>query len=171
MRSLKESQMASTMSPKRKSLVARLTLSKRKAKSSLYYFDKRVLNYDLMVPHAHEKLCTLVQRAFERMRAGTTEQTTLLILMPRNSFKSSAITIGFTVWALLHNPNLTVMITNEKLEKSKRFLKEIKAHYTDNDRFKALFGNLSGEKKMGFLLFSMQALTPCSRLAAGSGTS
>jgi len=134
------------MTPKRKSLLARIEISKRRALADLYYFDKYVLGYGLMVPHVHEKLCRFVVKHTER---GDMEQSTKMILMPRNSFKSTAVTVGYTLWRLCNNPNLTVLITNEKLDKSKAFLKEIKSHITENPRFKLLFGEWSCENKPG----------------------
>ena len=63
--------------------------------------------------------------------------------------KSTAVTVGYTLWRLANNPNTTILITNEKLDKSKSFLKEIKAHITTNPRFKLLFGEWSCENKPG----------------------
>ena len=99
-----------------------------------------------MVDRVHGKLCRFVTR---EMKKGANEQGTKLILMPRNTFKSTAVTVGYTLWRLANNPNTTILITNEKLDKSKSFLKEIKAHITTNPRFKLLFGEWSCENKPG----------------------
>ena len=136
----------SEMSQKRKQLLAELELRRRRALSDLYYFDKHVLGYDLMVEHVHVPFCAFLQRDIER---ASGEQMTRLILMPRNSFKSVCGTVGYTLWRLAKNPNLTVLITNEKLDKSKGFLKNIKGHIESNERFKALFGEWSCDKKAG----------------------
>lgn len=134
------------MSVKRRSLLARIEILKRRSLAELYQFDKYVLGYKLMVPHVHDKLCRFVMKRAER---GEMEQSTKMILMPRNSFKSTAITVGYSLWRLCNNPNLTILITNEKLDKSKAFLKEIKAHMTNNPRFKLMFGEWSCENKIG----------------------
>jgi hypothetical protein len=122
--------------------LAHLDKQRALALSNLYYFDKYVLGYDKMVPHVHGKLAEFVMHQSKR---GPNEQTTKLILEPRNSFKSVAITVGYSLWRLAIDPNLTIIITNEKLDKAKGFLKEIKAHITTNDKFKVLFGDLSCE--------------------------
>jgi len=134
------------MSPKRKSLLARLELAKRRALADLYYFDKHVLGYSKMVEHVHKKLCKFTQRKIERSEA---EQSIKLILMPRGSYKSSCVTIGYSLWRLANNPDTTILITNEKLDKSKEFMKEIKWHITDNKTFKTLFGDWSCERVIG----------------------
>jgi phage terminase large subunit-like protein len=127
-------------------MLAKIEINKRRALADLYYFDKYVLGYHLMVPHVHEKLCKFVTR---EMKKGKNEQGTKMILMPRNSFKSTAVTVGYCLWRLANNPNLTILITNEKLDKSKAFLKEIKSHITTNPRFKLLLGEWSCENKPG----------------------
>jgi hypothetical protein len=134
------------MSPTRKSLLAKIEISKRRAMADLYYFDKYVLKYDKMVPHVHKRMCLFTQKEMSR---GKNEQSTKLLLEPRNTFKSRCVTIGYTLWRLVNDPNLTVLITNGDLGKSKEFLAEIKGHITSNPRFKLLFGNLSCENKMG----------------------
>ena len=134
------------MSPKRKMLLAQIEISKRRALADLFFFNRYILGYSLMVPHVHEKLCRFVTHDTKK---GVNEQHTRLILMPRNSFKSTAVTVGYTLWRLANNPNTTILITNEKLDKSKSFLKEIKAHITTNAKFRLLFGDWSCENKPG----------------------
>lgn len=146
MKTLPNADLISQMSPKRKALLAKIEISKRRALSDLYYFDREVLGYNLMVPHVHKKLCLFTQKPMAR---GENEQSTKLILEPRNTFKSRCVTIGYTLWRLARDPNLTVLITNGKLEKSKEFLAEIKGHITSNERFKLLFGEWSCENKPG----------------------
>jgi hypothetical protein len=131
-----------TASKTRLLYLAHLDKVRALALRDLYYFDKYVLGYDKMVPHVHDKLCKFTTKILKR---GENEQTTKLILMPRNSFKSVAVTVGYSMWRLAKDPNLTIIITNEKLDKSKGFLKEIKAHTTTNENFKTLFGNWSCE--------------------------
>jgi phage terminase large subunit-like protein len=43
---------------------------------------------------------------------------------------------------LIQNPNLRVFITNERLDNSKSFLREIKTHLEKNNHFRYLFGDL-----------------------------
>jgi len=133
------------MSPKRKLLLAKLERDRRQAKADLYFFCRNVLGYSLMVPHVHKEMCAFIQKEHPR----NNEQLTKLLLEPRNSFKSSVGSVGYTLWRLANNPDMKILLTNEKLEKSKKFLKEIKWHITDNEKFKLLFGEWSTEKKIG----------------------
>lgn len=141
---MKNSQMISTMSARRKKSIGSLQEAKRKALRSLYYFDKYVLGYNLMVPHVHGEMCEFAAMDIER---GDGEQSKKLILEPRGVFKSRCITIGYVMWRLARNPNLTIIIANEKREKAKEFLKEIKLHITYNKRFRLLFGDWRPDTK------------------------
>ena len=136
----------SETSPTRKKWLAELELIRRRALSDLYYFDKYVLGYNLMEEHVHRPFCHFLQKEIER---AIGDQITRLVLMPRNSFKSVAGTVGLSLWRLARDPDTTILITNEKLDKSKGFLKEIKGHISDNDKFKTLFGEWSCENRAG----------------------
>jgi len=133
------------MSAKRKKFLVEIERAKRRALKSLYYFDKYVLGYDLMVPHVHDEMCRFASVEIKRDKG---EQSKKLILEPRGSFKSRCVTIGYTMWRLARNPNLTVIISNEKLDKAKEFLKEIKLHITYNQKFKLLFGDWKPNTKV-----------------------
>ena len=134
------------MSPKRKQLLAEIELRRRQALADFYFFDKYVLGYDKMTENVHGPFCKFLQKEVPH---GKGEQVTKLILMPRGSFKTVCGTVGYTLWRLANDPNLTVLIANEKLDKAKNFLKEIKGHIEENERFKILFGDWSCAKKVG----------------------
>lgn len=51
-----------------------------------------------------------------------------IILMPRYSFKSGLITIGWSLWRLVRNPNLRILIYSDSGDKAKGFLAGIKNH-------------------------------------------
>ena len=131
------------MSQTRLKLVAEIELARRKGLNDLYFFCRNILGYNLMVPHVHQRMCDFVTTPIQR---GENEQGTKILLEPRGSFKSSVVTIGYVLWRLVKDPNLTVIITNEKLDKAKAFLKEIKTHMTDNQTFIACYGDLSCER-------------------------
>ena len=134
------------MSPSRKKYLARLEIARRRGANDLFYFAKVILGYDKMTEATHAKLCLFLQKEIEH---GRGEHTTKLILMPRGSFKSTIATIAYSLWRLISDPELTILITNEKLDKSKGFLKAIIGHIEGNDLFKILYGDLSCAKKRG----------------------
>lgn len=126
-----------------------------KARYDLYFLCKHVLNYDLMVEEVHKDLCEYVQSLLPShpddyqppvTLVGTgledsydPKNKNMLILMPRGTFKSSVVTIGFTLQILLNEPNVRVLIDSETQAKGKAFLSEIKGHLEKNDIYRAYF--------------------------------
>lgn len=68
----------------------------------------------------------------------------LLLMMPRNTFKSSIVTIGFTLQYFLHDPNARVLIDSETYSKAKNFLAEIKGHLEGNQKYRDVFFTIHG---------------------------
>lgn len=68
----------------------------------------------------------------------------LLVLMPRGTFKSSIVTIGFTLQYFLNDSEARVLIDSETYGKAKNFLAEIKAHLEDNVKYRAIYKQIWG---------------------------
>ena len=105
--------------------------------SDLYVFAKEVLGYEDMQEQPHRELCEFVT-APERRRK--------LILMPRGSFKSSVVTIGYSLWRMVHDSNARILIDSETFSNSKRFLGEIRGHIERNEVFRKYCGVLDARR-------------------------
>ena len=108
---------------------------------NFYLFDKEVLDYGLsglFEEKPHGELCDFIQ--------NNVDDRFKLILMPRGSFKSSVVTIGYTLWRIVQNPNLRILIDSETYDKSKAFLSAIKQHMESNEKFRDIFGKLDNVK-------------------------
>lgn len=114
-----------------------LELYRRKAWDSLYFFCKYVLGYKDMRPQPHWELCDFI------LQYGDSD---CLILLPRGTFKSTVITVGWVLWKLWHNPNLRFLITGAELANSKKFLSVIKDHTEKNEIFRAVCGRWDEKK-------------------------
>lgn len=134
------------MSPKRLKLLAEIEIAKRRALSDFYFFCNKVLGYDLMVPHVHKEMCNFLVHDIPR---ASNEQSTKILLEARGTFKSTVGTVAYPLWRLVKNPNLTILLNNEKQQRVVDFLRAIKGHITENDNFITLFGNLSCQGKLG----------------------
>lgn len=69
-----------------------------------------------------------------------------LFLLPRGHWKSTLITVAYTIQKVLQNPDISVFISNAVLNNSVAFLREIKNHFEKNERLIELFGDWVGEK-------------------------
>lgn len=132
-----------------------------RCKSDLFYLCKHVLGYELMEEEVHGDLCKYAESLLPwhpadyqylepREGSGTEDQfhsgnTNLLLLMPRGTFKSSVITIGFSLQYVLNDPNARILIDSETFSKAKAFLAEIKGHLETNEAFREIFFFIHGK--------------------------
>lgn len=98
-------------------------------KESLFTTCKHLLGYKDMTWATHGQMCGALEAATRRK----------LLVMPRGTFKSSVGVVGFSIWLLMNNPNLRIMIDSEVYSNSKNFLREIKAHL-ESEKMTRLFG-------------------------------
>jgi predicted phage terminase large subunit-like protein len=68
-----------------------------------------------------------------------------LDLAPRGHGKSTVGTIIFSLWKILVDPDVRILIVSNTDRQAKAFLREIKAHL-ESDKIINLFGNLQGSK-------------------------
>ena len=100
-------------------------------KLSLFDFSKEILGYK-DVNHIHKDLCDFLETPFGSK----------LILMPRYSFKSTISTVAYSIWRLLREPNLRILIYSDASTKAQGFLNQIKNHFEgkiEKSYFSSLF--------------------------------
>lgn len=137
-----------------------LSLIAQKCRWDLYYLAKYILGYDLMEESVHGDLCKYVESLYPAHPGDWEEppaqsgkeledqfkqgNSNLLLLMPRGTFKSSVVTIGFALQAILHDPNIRILIDSETFSKAKAFLAEVKGHLEGNDKYREVFKTIHG---------------------------
>lgn len=104
------------------------------ALTSLHAFLTTFLDYPL--EPTHHALCDFIETSGAKQ----------LVLMPRFSWKSSCLTIGYSVYRLLKNPNMRILIDSELLKNSKRFIAAIERYFESHEGLRALFGDLVPSK-------------------------
>ena len=121
------------------SAVNRLVLSWfEKSKQSLYYFCKVVLGYKDMLLVTHKWLCDLLEDDSKKRK---------LILMPRGTFKTSIIGIGYPIWYLLfRNPDKRFLIVSDTYTNASKVLFKIKFILENNEKLRLIFGDLRGKR-------------------------
>jgi len=100
------------------------------AKTDLYLFNTVVLGYKDMRPQCHGPLCLFYTDNRARFK---------ILLMPRDHFKTSAITIGGTLQRVVRNPDTRNLIANESATNAERMLRAIRQHAESNRVFRALY--------------------------------
>jgi predicted phage terminase large subunit-like protein len=108
-------------------------LLRTKGKEDLYIFNKWILDVEQgkepLAPF-HRELCNFVQDNTKKKK---------LILIPRGHLKSTLITIGYSVFKIINNPNIRILILNATWQMAVDFLTEIKNHLTKTERLQELF--------------------------------
>jgi len=127
----------------KKEIVRRLI---SKITNSLYFFDKEMLGYSEMCKHAHMQLCEFMDGRYSDNGKEGLSKPFKLVLMPRNSFKTSIVTIGYSLKSIVENPDIRILIANEKFDNAKDFLRELKGHIEYNPKFRAAYGDYTGSK-------------------------
>jgi len=94
-----------------------------KARDDYAWFCRHVLGYQDMNT-VHDWLCRGIQNRRRRNR---------LILLPRYSFKSCIVTIGYSLWRIFRDPNVRILIYSDTATKAQGFLRGIKAHIEGSD--------------------------------------
>lgn len=142
-----------------------------RCKRDLFFLNKHILasNPDLITERTHRDLCEITRPLLPNYDPTTEapqinlitryingkedtvmsdqfdpNRNKLLILMPRGTFKSSLVTIGFTLQYILNNPDARILIDSETYSKSKNFLAEVKGHLEGNKKYRAVFKHIYG---------------------------
>lgn len=109
----------SRTSPK-EALATGLGILREQYSRSLYDLAKYGLGYDQMNWFTHGDMITALESPKKRK----------LVVMPRNTFKSTVGVTSYVIWRIRQNPNIRILIDSETFQNSKNFLREIKAHLT-----------------------------------------
>lgn len=104
-----------------------------KAKEDLFIFNRYVLeiekNKEDLAPF-HKELCHFVTDDMKKKK---------LLLLPRGHLKSTLITVGYSLFRIINNPNIKILILNATWQMAVDFLTEIKNNLTANERIAELF--------------------------------
>lgn len=96
----------------------------------LHYLAKHVLGYNRITDHCHKRMARDIDTPKYKFK---------LLLWPRGHFKSTIGTEARAVQMLLRNANERILITNAKLDNSRKFLRMIAHHFISNPKLRWLF--------------------------------
>lgn len=90
-----------------------------------------------MRPSVHLLLCRFVEKRTGSQLLDTARYRK--IEMPRETGKSTLLTQGYAIQRICQNPNIGILIVNEKELLARDFLSGIKWHFENNELLRALF--------------------------------
>lgn len=109
-------------------------LQKNYYSQHFYEFNRDILGWPDIYEPLHRIVCDFVQDNWQKKK--------LLILLPRGTFKSSIVTVGFSLWRIGIDPDVRINISNAVYPLAVSFLSQIKKHIQSNQKFKEVFGEL-----------------------------
>lgn len=125
------------------------------AKKSLYYFSKAVLNFDRLSPNLHQDLCLWLQNTPDKRKG---------IRLPRDHFKTTVCTLSYSLWRIIHNPNIRIFLGTESAANAEKWLGHIEAIFEKNQIFQWLFPELIPNWKHNDRWSRKEMLIPRSRI-------
>lgn len=100
-----------------------------------YEFNRDILAWPDIYEPLHRKVCNFITDNVKKKK--------ILLLLPRGTFKSSIVTVGYSLWRIAQNPSDRILVANATRPMATQFLSQIKNHLQRNDDFKKIFGNLA----------------------------
>jgi len=121
-----------------KILEAKKTLNQAKKiyySERFYEFNRDILSWPDIYEPLHRRVCNFIQDNIENKK--------ILLLLPRGTFKSSIVTVGYALHRIAKNPATRILISNATKPMAVQFLGQVKNHLQRNDKFKDIFGDMS----------------------------
>lgn len=99
------------------------------------FFNEFIMGCGNLAP-VHHDMCELAQYGPHRQ----------MDLIPRGHLKSQILTINYSCWRILNDPDIRICIMNAKADNAQSFLTAIKGNFEANQKFRLLYGDFVGKK-------------------------
>lgn len=100
-----------------------------------YFFCKVILGFDKLTA-LHKEISEFICDPNNRKK---------MVLIPRKHYKSHLITIGYSMWRIAKNPNITILICNEKDDNVYEWILKMEKHLLGNELLRACYPYLMPE--------------------------
>jgi hypothetical protein len=99
----------------------------------LIFLGKDVLGYDWIDDELHELPARfLIDGEFHDK----------MWMDPRGSLKSTFANVILNLWKIIRNPNITILLGAEGMDRNEKWIRQMKTHMERNQLFRALYGDL-----------------------------
>jgi hypothetical protein len=105
--------------------------------NDLLEFCRAIFGFDQMIPEVHGAVATLIKRW-----ADSDISPRLMFQLPRGSFKTSLCSRANPLWQVCREPDETVVIFNERLENTQRWIRSIKETVQGSKLFQLVYRDL-----------------------------
>jgi len=109
-------------------------------KYDFYGFSKEVVGWKDIYEPLHKPLCNFI--------TDNVKKKQLLIELPRGTFKSSIVTIGYSLWKIANNPNIRILIVNATYPMVTKFISQTQDNLKKNPRILQIYGELAKDAEI-----------------------
>lgn len=116
---------------------------RKRALTDLYWFGSVVLSLGPLVPmyeHTHRALCRIAEG--RTGHPAIDDRHVQRLELPRDWGKTSTITRALAIQLICGDPNISILLCNEKEQNAKDFLAAIQHQFESNDFLRALFHDI-----------------------------
>lgn len=111
---------------------------RKKSRENLFFFARAILGFKDLDLEIHKPICDELQD-YEK-------NTRMSIELPRTWFKSTLVSIAYSIWRAIKDPNIRILITQNTHGNACKKLGAIKSIFEKNALFRALFYNILPDK-------------------------
>lgn len=101
-----------------------------KGKESLFFFARGILGFSDFDINIHKPLCEKLQDSKNRR---------VIIILPRDWFKSSMGVIAYPIFLAINNPNIRILIVQNSMNNAMKKVQSIKQMFEKNKLLRALY--------------------------------
>lgn len=102
--------------------------------------ERLILKYSLSpAAFMRDILGWIVKPFHEEWLEALANEKRLILLAPRSHGKTT-VTIAYTIWKIVTNPDIRILILTVKQDKAEEFMEKIKYHLSHNEKLKEIFG-------------------------------
>lgn len=112
-----------------------------------YVFCVSIMGYIDMRPQPHDELLSFVADLFPDLSFQGQKQNFGLIMVPRNCFKTVIFSVALPLFLLWKNPNSRGMLSAHRHDASKQYLRAVKWHIENNQKYIDLCGKMKPKFK------------------------
>jgi len=102
-----------------------------KAEGSLFFTGQALLGYDKLTPHLHFEMCKVMEAAEKYKR--------VLMLVPRDHYKTTVCTITYPTWRSMRNPNDAGLVVLNTMTNAQRKIGVIRKHWENRPLLRSLY--------------------------------
>jgi predicted phage terminase large subunit-like protein len=106
-----------------------LSFFREAGRGDLFFLAEYILGYKGLNRELHGEMCDFIMSESKRK----------LLLIPRGHLKTTLGTVAYTIWRIINNPDIRILIANATENNATNILREIKGHFERNEKFRTLF--------------------------------